>query len=679
MKHYIYNALAACGCIAAFTACDENSWNENELKGFEVPEVTDVKTVEYTLTDADYATIASNSTNKTLAGDNQAALKAVGTKFCFNEEIPAKDYVPAFLASTSFPYFTLDNGSYVKLTYRTSVALPEEIAAIEAGQQYTVSDNNYQEVWGSENDYIPAFAPSHKPASEIPAILAAEYPDAVAGEYVLVTYKEAATDPVFNAPEEPEKPGFTMSNVISALKLNDDCTINGVVTALCTQGFMLADESGTIFVYGGGTFGTNGFGNLKVGDQIVLDGTVGAYNKGFQIANGATWEVQGNQEVTYPAATTLDATKLAEVIARTDNALAIYGTMTGKVSITEGKNGVLNYNLIVADSEKAQGSFYGITDEIKNVIADGADVTINGYLVNIASGKFCNMVVTSVKANNAATTTSLSRAAEVASVSKTGLYTFNGSKWVAASNAVALGHEDYQAMGQRYDNLSGEAPEQFLPVFLKQTFPYAVAEDTKFVTYLYFVSGAGTSIRCDQYIYNGSEWTLNSGIVTETSQFVKTQGKWMYDPNVTITLPAGKGIEISTLYYQTCVDWVKDNIDKPTGATYVTSYGNNEYYSGTSAYQGNVDLRASSARAQYPAGYEGMTDAQIVDAMKSRFEKETMPAALAKLHADADLIPGVDVLYTINFSAYNGSTTTAYTIVYKLVAKGKFEFVECDW
>ncbi len=153
----------------------------------------------------------------------------------------------------------------------------------------------------------------------------------------------------------------------------------------------------------------------------------------------------------------------------------------------------------------------------------------------------------------------------------------------------------------------------------------------------------------------------------------------MYDPNVTITLPAGKGIEISTLYYQTCVDWVKDNIDKPTGATYVTSYGNNEYYSGTSAYQGNVDLRASSARAQYAAGYEGMTDAQIVDAMKSRFEKETMPAALAILHADADLIPGVDVLYTINFSAYDGATTKAYTIVYKLIAKGKFEFVECDW
>ena len=59
----------------------------------------------------------------------------------------------------------------------------------------------------------------------------------------------------------------------------------------------------------------------------------------------------------------------------------------------------------------------------------------------------------------------------------------------------------------------------------------------------------------------------------------------MYDPNVTITLPVGKGIEISTLYYQACTDWVFENIDKPLGSTgiksgmfYVTSYGNNEYY-----------------------------------------------------------------------------------------------------
>ena len=70
-KTYIKAALAlALGCAA--TACDENAWN-NHLDGFKEnntdnPPVEEVKTVEYTLTDAEYATIAGLAANKTLAG-----------------------------------------------------------------------------------------------------------------------------------------------------------------------------------------------------------------------------------------------------------------------------------------------------------------------------------------------------------------------------------------------------------------------------------------------------------------------------------------------------------------------------------------------------------------------------------------------------------------------------------
>ena len=46
-----------------------------------------------------------------------------------------------------------------------------------------------------------------------------------------------------------------------------------------------------------------------------------------------------------------------------------------------------------------------------------------------------------------------------------------------------------------------------------------------------------------------------NGVTEESAQFVRTNGKWMYDPNVEITLPGGKGVEISTKYYQACVDW----------------------------------------------------------------------------------------------------------------------------
>ncbi len=37
------------------------------------------------------------------------------------------------------------------------------------------------------------------------------------------------------------------------------------------------------------------------------------------------------------------------------------------------------------------------------------------------------------------------------------------------------------------------------------------------------------------------------------------------------------------------------------------------------------------------------------------------------------------MIYTINFSAYNGSSTTPYVITYKVTGRGQFEFIECTW
>lgn len=80
--------FALAGLAVAATACDENSWNDH-LDGFDEFEnkpTTQVETVEYTLTDADYGTIAGLSENIALAGTEGAkALKAVGDQKRFSE------------------------------------------------------------------------------------------------------------------------------------------------------------------------------------------------------------------------------------------------------------------------------------------------------------------------------------------------------------------------------------------------------------------------------------------------------------------------------------------------------------------------------------------------------------------------------------------------------------------
>lgn len=690
MKKYINRVLLLSGCAMALAACDENSWNDEYLPGFDADKpLTEVKTIEYTLTAEDYKAIASNATNKALAGeDGKDALAAVGTQGYFTSAIPANDYVPAFLASTSFPYFTLNNGSAVKLTYNVAENLPEEINEIAAAPTYIVTEENYQEVWESENDYTAAFTPSHPASKSLPKILKAVYPDAAEGQYVIVNYEESAVDPVFTQTPEPPEPGFTLSSVIKDAAKGDNVTINGYVSAVSTQGFILTDASGSIFVY---RKPTEPFADIEVGSQIVLDGIVNVNNYGKQIDTGSTYEVEGKQTVEYPAFTVLTGADLDAMKAVADAAYAedknagknlvviepYYVKLSGTVKVSG-----TNINILVEGADAAQGSVYGAPDNLKEVLTkiDGSNVELSGYLIAIAGGRYFNIVVCDIMNLNelpvAASLSAGSRAVEVASENVNALYSFNGTSWTVADDAVVLSHADYQAMGQRYDNLSGESPAALLPLFLKNKCPYAQVDDHKFVAYAYY-NGSETVIRCDYYKYTGSEWLLDNGVVTETAQFVKAGGKWLYDPNVTIILPVGRNIEISTLYFQTCVDWVKNNV--PDGAAYVSSYGNNEYYCGTSAYQGNVDLRPSAAKAQY-AGYADMPDDEIVALEKRRFESEVFPAALSIIHPDAMPIDGFEVLYTINFGAYQGiNPTPTYDIVYKVVGKGQFEYVSCTW
>lgn len=424
---------------------------------------------------------------------------------------------------------------------------------------------------------------------------------------------------------------------------------------------------------------------ILVGDQLVVNGTVAEYGNGLQLdGTTATVERVGKQTYTYPAPKQFTAADIEDLVNAKSSINPIYGMMTGKVVVSGDF-----VNLKLDDSTNFEGSIYYATPEIKEQLKDGEKVTVYGYLASKSSTKFGNIIVTKVQSANETRRHGPQRIVSVPMTNVSQVWYFDGNKWNKSSNIVALCASDYEAMGQQYGNLSSSAsPEIYLPIFLKSKYPYAQANETKYIAYKYYDSSSKITLyRCDLYTYNGNEWVKFDGSQEETAQFVRMNGKWMYDPNVTITLPVGKGIEISTKYYQACVDWVYKNIDAKapinspsitSGKGYVTSYGNNEYYAGTSAFQGNVDLRPASARTQYPDGYNGMTDEEIVRTMKDRFTKEVLPAVLSELHPDATPIDGMDVIYTINFGVYTGANAN-YTVRYKVVGQAEFEFIDCDW
>lgn len=669
-KNLLYSILVG-AAVASLASCDVNSWND-KLDGFEGEQTaTDSRAIEYTLTDADYANLAANSDNVAKAGDALAkALKAVGTQHYFTNEISAKEYVPNFLSDPDFVYFTLDNGSSIKLTFNVAGELPAEITDFAAAEEFTVDEAAYKVVWGDDEKYVEAFTPQNPASKFVPGFLAEEYPEAKAGDMVVVNYKESVEEPNFGS-DEPETPGFEFTSVLGTCAVGDNVTVKGQIMAVCARGFVLADNSGAILVYYASGFNA---AEYPAGILVTVTGPVSSYNKGLQITGtDATVEIDSNAPVTYPAPVIMDGAAFDAAITRTTDELGELIQFTATTSISGNY-----YNFIVDGAETAKGSLYQGTDEQKAMFADGAKCTITGYFLSISGGKFVNFVPVNVVAAAPAVKSS---EFTVPYTNVTALYVFDGSKWKQSTGIAVLQSEDYEEMGQKYYNLT--EPDFYLPIYLKTNFPYAKADDIQLVGYKLY-SGGKTSLACDKYVFDGTQWNKDNGVVVETAQFVKTGGKWMYDPNVTITLPAGKGQELSTLYFQACTDWVWENVDKAKlgvsekGKGYVTSYGNNEYYCGTSAYQGNVDLRPAKAKEQYPAGYEGMTDDQILDLMKTRFATEVMPGALAAIHPDAAPIEGLDVIYTINFGTYTGSNGTE-TIRYKVVGQGKFEFIDCTW
>lgn len=679
MKTKIYLPLLAIAAVA-FAGCDENSWND-KLDGFDPDsKFTSVhKNVELTLTDADYSAIASNATNKALAasrGDEQA-LTAVGNNKYFNDKILASDYVPAFLAATS-PYAYYTDGSSIQLTYKVAGSLPEEVTAAASATATVIPAEYYEQVWDSEDNFITAFAPEKPAARNIPGYLAQTFTTPEANQYVVVKYNEADQNPIFGNVGGGDSDEFVMTDVIASLAPDEAAVIDGVVAGSCTCGFILTDKSGAIFVYMGSGFDVTTY---PVGTRLHLDGDVTSFKNNLQIATGAEIEVLGSQEYTFPQPVTFDGAYLDAALGRPANVTSIYGTMAGTIKVSGN-----NINIVVDGAETAMGSVYYATDEQRDLLVDGAKVTINGWFISISGTRYCNILINELTVGGAASPAKVAFRAPVAPVpfvEKNAIYCYNGSSWSVPANFVILQPADYVAMGKAN---SISSPNTLLPIYLKQNYPYAQADDFKYVVY----TRNGSDYSCDYYIYNGSEWTLNTGIETKTSQFVMAGGKWIFDPNVTIDLPYGKGQSESAIFYQACVDWVYENKCVPLGDTsiksgkfWVTSYGNNDYYCGTSAYQNNVDLRAASARAQYSEGWEGYTDEEIIATLEERCDQEVFPAVLAQFYPDATPIDGIETVYTINFYAYAFVNESYRTLPcqakYLLSAKGEFTYIESEW
>ena len=637
MKKNLFIPLVA---LILLAGCD---YNDKYFDGLdESSRPTDVKKVEYTLTDDDYATIASNATNKALAKSRgEADVKALAdlkTTKTFTSTITSIDYLPAFIAAK---WYTADDKSVVKITCNeegSNASLSESVVKFSEGSFYTVSAADYKTVWGKDD--INLFAPS-KPASDyLPEILAKKYPTAEQGALAYVSYNVSQ--------REPAEVAFAYKEDFQNV-LNNDPIIpdwNNIVVKGTKQ-------------WTGYAFGENVYINVSAYKHPTdLD----VYLVSQKI------EIKDNMQLTF------------------DALYANYVTTGGTVSVfvyTDLED-VSAESLAIAHRDELTSQFIILTSsdskgDLKNVGAVDLSTNYEGKQVRIAFryvGNGTNLATSTIRIDNVAIKTPGKNEFSIVN----SLYTFNGKTWdiYAGKEISVLSQSDFVRMGLKDDFFSSTVKsDTYLPTYMALTYPYAQKDDIKQVAYKYN-NGAATTIQVSEYkCGEGKVWSKTSNVVT--NQFKRSKGEWKYSPDVTIELLPVKNRPDISQYYQAIVDYVGADPTKGTDY-YQTGYSNAEFYYGASSYQNNMSFNISSWKGSCVAGpkaYGSMSDDELKALMRKRLPEAFIPA-LEKYHPDADLLPsGAELNYIINFAIYEGTNVTkcTHTIAYKVIAKGKFEYV----
>lgn len=497
------------------------------------------------------------------------------------------------------------------------------------------------------------------------------------GKYINVIVVSVDEAPAIDA-------GNDYTSVLGSAKLNDAVEVKGYISALSFQGPILTDNTGSILLYK-----TSGY---ELGDELTVSGTISSFNCGFQIGTtGISIEKTGTTTVTYPAPMELTGAKMDELLTtRTEDEYAYYAKMTGTLSVSGSY-----YNFNVDGATTAVGSLYGVTDEIKAQLSDGMECTLYGYFISISKSggvaKYVNMIVTSVEPKTKAMAT---RAIAIAASEKMyAYYKWNGSAFEAA-DITAVQPSDYDDMGQGYGSFTNPAQDDYLPNFLEQTYPYALVDDVKYVAYRCYASGT-TSWKVDEYKFDGAEWVKIVYFAEKTDQFRKNaEGVWAVDRTLELDY-TGNGADTKA-FYQYCCNWVYDNKDvalgapardnagviistdivtiggeKPTGNYWVSNYGNNEFYTGASAYYGNMDWRPSACKGGFAAaGMGDLSDDEILAKLK---EHTTEVFAEVLHYVYPEMTPAEYKKVVIKVYAFGPNAN--YSLEFDVVDTGKFAYV----
>ena len=430
---------------AFMLASCENFYIDQNLGGSDY-NPTDVRTVDYTLTDADYKNIVTNKNNIEIAKaacvadslgvvDSTAyyAFLQVANDLAFNKVALADVYVPAFLAD-KFPQFS--KGSMFNITYKTTEGAPAYLSTFAATTKYTLSTADYETIWAGKTG-INYLTPATM--MQLTSVLPAE---AEEGAILAVVYDYKDSEPSFGSDDDEPK-GF----------------FDGTPES---RGFYTTSEA--FAAYDAGAFAKD--------DSIKVGGII------------SRWFRKSSKFDTYHSVS-----------------FFVMDPVTGQEHEFEFYN---CYSL-----DKDSFATFEYTDEMNAICVDvdGREFHLGDTVVG--AGKFTiynttyelntNCYLVEWRPVSTPAAVAPRKAAAAANGKKTVLYQYSNGKWSSYKNedatVVALPEDVYAAVGYSY---LLDKNKDVLTTFLAQEYPYAQADQAYTVVYVSTKEGAYNAI---EFIY----------------------------------------------------------------------------------------------------------------------------------------------------------------------------------
>lgn len=543
----------------------------------------------------------------TISADDYTSLKGdIATNQYFSEMNPSKTYIPTLLAE-KYPSLTL--GSSVKVTYKYRNEA-DYLNNFTNPETYTLSESDYalvSELVG-EAGYL---SPSNSADEYLPSILESSVTGAANGDLFLVSYQYFGKDP-----DPAQAGGATLLDETFDSDLGAFQTVN-----------VTGDKDWYASSYSG-----DGYAKMS------------GYSGGAQ--ENEDWLISPQIDLTGSyAAAAMNFTQTVNFLNGQWNQL--------KVLVSKDYNGVdpatATWDTLTVNNLPT-GSDYDFVNS--------GDIDLSSYLGSKINIAFRYNSSTSNAATWEITAITVTAGININTSTISELYTKTSSGWIKPYNLYYLKTEDYDAMGEssgrpgRYNNFSSSIlPQDYLPQFVSNMYPFSQEGDTAIIVYKYF-SGS-TITKADKLTFIGGNWHV---VLSKTDQYVLSSSGWVFDPTINYSMTKDD--------YQIIVDYVKSDV----GESYITKYGDSETYYGTNAYYGEFQVGETN--------FDHDAFATWQDAATEAIGKGFLPGKFPNSPAQVD---GVDLNYKITFGAYVSGQMIYYSITFKCTKAGPnptFEYVE---